>query len=369
MRPVTSAGSAGASGRTDEKFGPRAGGGAGAIFGIADAASAEVLAGWLTAGAGMSETSRQPGRTLTAAPIKALQTFRFSASLGFTIFTPVEGRQAVIIIRYIIILAVLTGCSVENDDRSPNDPAANGSTTDNPTQAVELNGTWLITAFDDAPAVQAEDRTPSLTFTRGGYGGTAGCNALGGIGTLYGDRYFSFPGPQTQMGCSGPVGEHEAILHAVMHGSPRVSRGGEDRLVLQANGHRLLLRREEHSPDVPDQIAPSLDIMRFQIDTINGTVDARASGNRISLDFNSPQLRLKTACGTSTGTWKQVDRSLDITKFEDAATPCSHHDQVTGKIVHTILDSKPTFVLGANGELLIAGGGNWMVGSGDPLKR
>jgi heat shock protein HslJ len=306
---------------------------------------------------------------MTAAPIKTVQRFRFSASLGFTIFTPVEGRQAVIIIRYIITLAVLAGCSVENDERSPNDPAANGSTTNNSAQAVALTGTWLITAFDEAPPVLVEDRPPSLTFTRGGYGGTAGCNALGGIGTLQGDRYFSFPGPQTQMGCSDPVGEHEAILHTVMLGSPRTSQGEDGRLVLQAKGHRLVLRRDEHTPDAPNQPAPSLDLMQFHIDTINGTANTWVASKGLSLEFDGPHWHLKTVCGTSIGIWKQRDWLLEISQTGDTVSPCGSEDQEIAKTVGAVLASRPSFALGANGEFVMAGGGNWMVGYGKSLER
>lgn len=266
-------------------------------------------------------------------------------------------------------LAVLAGCSVEKDDRSPNDPAANGSTTNNSAQAVGLSGTWLITAFDDAPAVQVVDRTPSLTFTRGGYGGTAGCNALGGIGTLHGDRYFSFPGPQTQMGCSDAVGEHEAIIHAVMLGAPRISQSEDGRLVLQANGHRLVLRRDEHTPDSPNPTAPLLDFMRFQIDTIDGAADTRVASNGLSLEFDGPQWRLKTVCGTMSGIWKHRDWLLEFTQTEDTASPCGAEDQEIAKTVGTILASGPSFALGANGEFVMAGGGNWIVGYGQAWER
>lgn len=274
-----------------------------------------------------------------------------------------------IIVRYIITLAVLAGCSVENDDRSPNDPAANGSTANNSTQAVGLSGTWRITAFDDAPAVQVEDRTPSLTFTEGGYGGTAGCNALSGIGTLHGDRYFSFPGPQTQMGCSDPVGEHEAILHTVMLGSPRTLQTENGRLVLQANGHRLVLRRDQHTPDAPDETAPPLDLMRFQIESINGAADTRVASKGLSLEFHDPQWILKTVCGTSNGIWKQRDWLLEITQTEDAVGPCGAEDRAIAKAIHTILASRPSFAIGANGEFVMAGGGNWMVGYGKALEQ
>jgi len=258
---------------------------------------------------------------------------------------------------------------MENDDRSPNDPAANESTANSSTQAMALSGTWLITAFDDAPATQVEDRTPSLTFTRGGYSGTAGCNALGGIGTLHGDRYFSFPGPQTQMGCSDPVGEHEAILHAVMLGSPRTSQSEDGRLVLQANGHRLVLRRDELRPDAPNQTAPLLDLMQFHIDTINGTADTRVASKGLSLKFDGPRWHLKTVCGTSSGIWKQRDWLLEITQTGDTANPCGAEDQENAKTVGTVLASGPSFALGANGEFLMAGGGNWIVGYGTSLKR
>ncbi|HEX8419361.1 MAG TPA: META domain-containing protein [Sphingomonas sp.] len=108
-----------------------------------------------------------------------------------------------------LALGTLGACSAETDATPTGDPTSmSPSGAPAPIDHAVFEGRWKITAFDGRPpvAVGASDgaRAPSLTFSRTGYGGTAGCNALGGIGTLYGARFYTQVGPQTVMACPPP---------------------------------------------------------------------------------------------------------------------------------------------------------------------
>jgi heat shock protein HslJ len=96
--------------------------------------------------------------------------------------------------------------------------------------------TFLSTAVtrNGTPQPLAGGSRVSLTFTAQGVTASAGCNTLGGEGSLDAGRLvLSGPMQQTEMGCEPALMEQDGWLAAVLTSGPRLEVGG-DRLVLTA---------------------------------------------------------------------------------------------------------------------------------------
>lgn len=235
-----------------------------------------------------------------------------------------------------------------------------------------LEGNWIIAAFDGEPPVPVSQdgshRAPSITFSQTGYGATAGCNALGGIGTLHGARFYTLPGAQTVMGCIGPLLAHENILDAVMRASPVVTMAADGGMTLSGGGRRLTLRRDANNSAQPDQPAPLLVGTRFQIHSIDGTyLDPRSQTDNRPLAFDALDWRATPACAMISGKWRQEGWTLRASDIAISRRNCGNDGADLDNAVRALFASDPHFSVGPNGEVLIAGGGHWIAGARDAI--
>ena len=115
-----------------------------------------------------------------------------------------------------------------------------------PVSMDELVGQWRIVSIDGRlqSGLRQDDgieRGPSVSFSSQSYGGTAGCNAMGGLGILDGDRYYTYPGPQTVMLCDDARMLQEGAWNDALRAGPVVERIADGRLRLSGAGHLLVL--------------------------------------------------------------------------------------------------------------------------------
>lgn len=145
--------------------------------------------------------------------------------------------------------------------------------------------TWEVVAIDGGaveppPADDNRAAVASLAFGYRGYGGNAGCNAMGGVYAQVGARLYTLPGPQTQMACGGARAEQEEAANAIFDASPQVTRAG-DAVELTGGGHTMSLRRlaaiDVSDPPAPWQ-GPVLEGQSFAVHAVNG---ARTAGKRL----------------------------------------------------------------------------------------
>ncbi|MCC2978258.1 META domain-containing protein [Sphingomonas sp. PL-96] len=274
----------------------------------------------------------------------------------------------------ILALSLLGACGGVKDPTPMPKPVL--ARAPNPAQSasidrVALEGRWPITAFDGRPPAAADhagasSRAPSFTFTRTGYAATAGCNALGGIGTLHGARYYTMPGPQTAMGCLGGLAEREIMLGTVMRTSPTIMTVAEGEIQLSGGGHRLTLRRDPQAITPSADTAPMLAGTRFQIQSVDGAVlEPRGGTEDRPLGFAAEDWRAKPACGTVSGKWRQDGWTVRATDIVVSQEGCGASGSTTGSVVRELFASQPNFSVGPNGELLVAGGGHWIAAERD----
>lgn len=239
-----------------------------------------------------------------------------------------------------------------------------------PTTAVTLDARWAIVEFDGQAPVAAgpafHDRVPSLTFTPTGYGGTAGCNALGGIGTQVGARYYTMPGPQTQMGCPTGLAEQETLLDQVMRGAPTIVSEAPGRVTLVSGSHRLMLMHSDSGDAAASPPAPVLNGLAFQIVSIDGAfLTPRNQQESRPLSFAADTWRAVPECAVLSGSWRQRGWQLETKVVPPARDRCPSQSSRLDEAVQAIFAAEPRFSVGPNGEFLLAGGGHWLTAARD----
>ncbi len=231
---------------------------------------------------------------------------------------------------------------------------------------AQMDGRWIITSFDGKkPSALQEDsggqRNPEFTFGPNGYGGTSGCNSLGGLGVLKGDRYYTAIGPQTVMGCFGTVLEQEKALHELFRSSPKVSLSGDDLMTLTGGGHKIMFEKKLGLVG-EEQFDPLLLAgTRWLILSIDGQYQtARNQADRRPLSFDAKSWQARPICARLSGKWAQSGWNLNFGATTTNKQGCAQNETVQDTAIRELFASNPKFSSGPNGELLIAGGGHWM---------
>jgi heat shock protein HslJ len=227
--------------------------------------------------------------------------------------------------------------------------------------------TWQVVAIDGQPVEppHSDDnraRPPAFTFGHRTYGGTAGCNSLGGYYAQIDARLYTMPGPQTAMGCSGARGAQEDAANAIFNASPTVTRQGET-AVLEGGGHRMELRwlaLAENADDPAAWQGSSLGGQSYIIHEVNG---ARTDGRRLA-GRNPPRLRFGSGEITMDLDCPKPSRGvyLDNTEHLYAALitpPCE--TEARDAEMARIIGADPRKVSGPNGELLLASRMGWAI--------
>ena len=235
---------------------------------------------------------------------------------------------------------------------------ASGSAID----AAAFQGQWIITAFDGAKAVPSEFESsetirPSLTFSAHSYSGTAGCNGLGGIGVLNGNRYYTGPGPQTLIGCRPRTSKQEDVFSDVLRASPEITIVAEDRIELAGGGHRLSLTRDDQSPERKLYSYRQPEAATVTILAIDGE---RALTGAIRLELSGMEWRLQEPCSTLTGQWSQPNWEIRTARMIVPAAGCSTPEQ--SKRIKALFSGPTRHSTGPNGEFVLGGNDHWING-------
>lgn len=227
---------------------------------------------------------------------------------------------------------------------------------------------WRITAIDGRqpePPHSDDSRrqVPQFAFGWRSYGGNAGCNALGGLYAQVGERFYTMPGPQTQMACGGPRGAQEDAANAIFESSPIVTRSG-DTAVLVGGGHRMELeRRGAHDGfETPAMLeAAPIDGSSYVIHAVNGRP---TDGKRIwsktppRLSFAGGRVTVALDCPKpATGAYNPGTEHVFVTHLPVPCTLPGTRDAALAQILRL----NPRAVPGPNGELLLASTAGWAI--------
>jgi heat shock protein HslJ len=246
------------------------------------------------------------------------------------------------------LLLAAAACSAAAPDPAPRD----------------LQGQWRIVALNGQ--VPAEAREPLvLTFDEAGFGGYAGCNRFGGQGLAHEGRFYGGLVLSTAMACGPPYGEQEARVQRLLGAAPRLEWNGPDRVAFVASGQRLELARAGPLP--PDRFeSPIIPLIGTAWSF--GALDGRAlemPGARSGpvLTVEGDRFTLETPCLVGEGGWTQTGPGAAVlTPGRRSARACNPASRAQSEAWLAAARGPLRYGNGPNGEIILAGGGHWMVG-------
>lgn len=230
---------------------------------------------------------------------------------------------------------------------------------------LKLQGRWRILSIDGRPPAPAaeRERAPFLAFGNYSVGGSVGCNSFGGLGLLADGRYSIHSWESTAMACPGEIGDQEAAISKLFFARPRVSALGADRLRLKSDEHLVELQRQglNHGQEVPTGPV-ELTGTSWRISMMDGQEASTEPSGRF-LRFGSGTWQGMASCATLSGTWRREgDRIRVGRQIVTTEQLCPAKFAAIDEAFAALMRSDPRYLVGPNGEILIAGGGHALAG-------
>lgn len=229
-----------------------------------------------------------------------------------------------------------------------------------------LLGQWRVVAVDGRPAVTGRDgRAPVLTLDGHGYGGYVGCNSFGGLGLAHEGRYYGGFALSTAMACGAPFDTQENGVQSLLASAPTVEFAGPDRLVLTAAHRKLELAR---TGPLPSDLVPVAPIPFIGSVWSFGALDGRAiemPGARSgpTLTVEGDDFTLETPCLITKGRWHQSGSgAISLAPERRTERNCNAASRGQSGAWAQATRGALRYSNGPNGEILLAGGGHWMIG-------
>lgn len=264
------------------------------------------------------------------------------------------------IMRCLAFLPLLVACSAQPSSQAAPD-----------VPLPSLFGQWRIVTLDGRAAVAGHDgQPPVLTFSELGYSGYVGCNAFGGQGLAHEDRFYGGFAVSTAMACGAPFDGQETGVQQLLASGPRIEWLGPDRLVIAATARRLELARTGPLPVDRFVVAPTSligSVWSF------GALDGRAiempdAPSRPTLTVEGDRFTLETPCLTTEGGWTQTGvGTVSFSPERRAMRACNPASRRQSEAWAEAMRGALRYGNGPNAEILLAGGGHWMVG--DRVRR
>jgi heat shock protein HslJ len=259
--------------------------------------------------------------------------------------------RSIIVLAASVAALVLAGCSAA-------DPETRKRA--GPTPPSDLDGRWRILSVDGAPLAGSADaeRPPTVVFRGHQFGANVGCNQFGGLMLLADGHLAVHSLASTQIGCPDEVGRQEQTLGRLFLGRPRLVAAG-DRLRLESPGHAAELQRLGPDDQAPMRYDPAdLSGTTWRIVAVDG-LDASTTPAGRRLRFESGAWQGLAACATLSGTWRaQGDRIIIGPEISSTEQACPEALVVIDGAFAALMRSNPRYLVGPNGELLMAGDGH-----------
>jgi heat shock protein HslJ len=229
-----------------------------------------------------------------------------------------------------------------------------------------LLGEWQVIAVDGRPAVMGRDgRSPVLTFDEQGYGGYVGCNSFGGLGLAHEGRFYGGFALSTAMACGAPFDTQETGVQSLLASAPAVEFKGSDRLVLTAAGQRLELARSGPLASGRAPVAPTPFIgTAWSFGALDGrAIEMPGARSGPTLTVEGDEFTLETPCLITSGSWLQSGSGAITLKPEHRTERnCNAASKKQSELWAQAMRGALRYSNGPNGEILLAGGGHWMIG-------
>ena len=202
-----------------------------------------------------------------------------------------------------------------------------------------------------------------MSFSEYHFGGTAGCNTFGGLGLLADQHFAIHSWSSTLIGCHDEMGRQEQAISKLFFARPRVTALETNRVRIASSEHKLELERVGSDKSAPVPAGPQeLTNTNWQIVMMDGE-EASANPTGRILSFSTGKWRGMASCATLYGTWRRHgDRLMVDEEIATTEQNCRPDHARIDKNFADLMRSSPRYLVGPNGELLIAGGGHALAG-------
>lgn len=227
----------------------------------------------------------------------------------------------------------------------------------------KIEGEWRVVSIDGTslPERLADGEVPRLTLAGDRASGDLGCNSFGAF-SLYADgRFATHSWSSTAMYCEG-VSELEQVLSELFLKHPLVRRQGNE-LTLNSENHSAVLAFRGPTPlTSADPVPQALSGTRWRISFLDRSEEGNNPANRF-IEFADNKWNAVASCLTQSGRYRREGGRLmvdDEIAIEEQL--CLPQYAALDDAFAALMRSKPRYVIGSNGELIIAGGGHVLTG-------
>lgn len=269
----------------------------------------------------------------------------------------------------ILLFITLAACNPQADQQTGNVAAETAGET---VPALEdITGRWRITSID-GETLPVSGSEPYLALSTDAAGGSVGCNSFGGPALYAQGRIAVHSWGGDAMACLDPVGRWENAVAELFRAYPQVRLSGEN-LRLRSRDHVIELVRsdtangQDRSPDpmripVSGVVPQDLVGTKWTIRAINGQTASSSPGDR-HVQFAAEMWQGLASCATLFGTHRADANRLSVDD-EIATTEqnCREDHAALDTAFAELMRDDPHYLIGPNGELIIAGGEHVLTG-------
>lgn len=259
-------------------------------------------------------------------------------------------------------------CAPPDADPPPEDDATGRRSESRLTDTSELRladlaGRWSVLSIAGEEPATPPGREAWLGIDAQRIGGSIGCNSFGALALVVDGMLATHHWVGTAIGCSPPLGDQELALGRILGSRPRIARTGPDSLGIVAGEGRIELAYLGPYDEPPIAAgSPPLTGTTWRIVLLDGSEQAVDPATRY-LRFDAGTWQGLASCATLSGSREEAGDRIRV--GEQVATTeqnCRADHAALDTAFAQLMRSNPRYLVGPNGELLIAGGGHVLVG-------
>ncbi len=253
------------------------------------------------------------------------------------------------------------------------------ATSPEATTLANLNGTaWKLVSLNGKPPVAqkpqaGEAASAGIEFWDDHINGNSGCNSFGALYLADTNTLHFAPPLATEMGCQGPVREQEDALFRLLSGTVVSSFDEIPQLVIKKGSDVMILARQQNCVSCKRQNPPrgqSLIGKTWQIRLLNDAVPiafGKYPGyNLFFLRFENSEWHMQIGCNEFGGAYQAQGNRIIAQSGTTTLKECRPDLTAQDQMAQDIMLGKPQYVIGQNGEMLIASAAGMLLLQGPP---
>lgn len=269
----------------------------------------------------------------------------------------------------VLLFMALAACNPQADQQTGN--AAAEADREIVPALSDITGRWRIVSID-GETLPASGSEPYLAFSADAAGGSVGCKRFGGPALYAEGRIAVHSWGGDAAACFDPAGRWENAIAELFRAYPHVRLSG-DRLSLRSRGHVVELVRSDtanghdRSPAPmriagPGHVPQNLAGTSWVIRSIDGQMASSSPGDR-HLQFAAETWQGLASCATLFGNYQLDDNRLSVDdELSGTEQNCREDHAALDAAFAELMRDDPHYMIGPNGELIIAGSKHYLTG-------